>query len=101
MTTEMTEEPENAPSVESVQNKAPCLETIFKRIIECNGAIMAIFYDLDHVTRTEPPSDSPEGGDSSKPNTTNASMMTIQSEVDVLRNRIRDCRRKLDKLRWG
>lgn len=96
------QETENAPSVESVtKQKVPCLETVYKRIIECNGAIMTIYYDLDHVTRTEPPSDSPEGGDVSKPNTTNAGMMTIQQEVDVLRIRIRDCRRKLDILRWG
>lgn len=94
------QETENAPSVESVKNKAPCLETIYKRLIECNGAVQAIFYDLDYITRTEPPSETPEG-DASKPNTTNVNLTTMQQEVDVLRNRIRDCRRKLEKARWG
>lgn len=96
---QQTEEVGNVPNVESAKLKAPCLDTIFKRLKECNGSIMALFYDLEFITRTEPVKDSEaeEGPKvSSTPNLTD-----LQIEVDVLRNHIRDCRKKLDKARWG
>lgn len=94
-----TEEAECAPSATSTKEKAPCLDTIFKRLKECNGSINALFYDLEYITRTEPakePVDDEKDKVTSTPN-----LFDLQTEVDVLRNRIRDCRNKLTKARWG
>ena len=98
--TSETEEVSNVPNVTKQKTKAPCLETIFKRLRECNGQTHAMFRDLEFVTRTSPP---PEGESKSEdsPQVATVNLMDIQQEADVLRNRIRDCMRKLDKVRWG
>lgn len=96
---EQQDEPVNVPNVG--KEKAPCLDTIHKRLQECNGAIDAIFWDLDYITRTEPQQDQPEKEEIDHPKIGTPNLMNIQVETDQLRNRIRDCKKKLDKARWG
>lgn len=93
-------EPENVPNVTQQTEKAPCLETIYKRIMECNGAIQAIYYDLDYITRTTQPEPTPDEAEP-KTNQPTPNLAMLQAQVDLLRNKIRDCKKKLDKARWG
>jgi len=91
---------ECVPNATAENEKAPCLETIYKRLQECNGAIKAIYYDLDYVTRTAPPNPTEDAESPAKDAPTpNLSMM--QNQVDMLRDQIRNCKKKLDKARWG
>jgi len=55
---------------EATKEKAPCLETIYKRIKECNGTVMALFYDLEYITRTSPPKEGDANSDEPKIGTT-------------------------------
>ena len=94
-----TEDSVMAPP-EPKTEKAPCLETIFKRMQECNGAIQAMYHDLDYITRTTSPNTT-EDQDAEVPKTPTPNLANMQNEIDVLRNRIRSCKQKLDKARWG
>ena len=100
MTLEQQDEMSNVPNVTAQKEKAPCLETIYKRLEECNGSIKALFYDLDYVTRTTAPTPSEDVVDP-KSDTPTPNLLMMQTEVDILRNKIRDCKKKLDKARWG
>lgn len=100
MSSQEPEEVVNVPNVGQQKQKAPCLETIFKRIRECNGSISAMYRDLEFVTRTAPPAESGDKTEEPQGQAT-VNLNDIQMEADILRNRIRDCMRKLDKARWG
>ena len=100
MSSQDTEEVSDVPNVAKQKVKAPCLETIFKRLRECNGAVLAMFHDLEFVTRTSPPQEGQDKAEES-PQQATVNLNDIQMEADILRNKIRDCVKKLDKARWG
>jgi len=99
MTMENQDVGECVPNATAENEKAPCLETIYKRLRECNGAIKAIYYDLDYITRTAPPNPT-EDAEAQKDAPT-PSLSMIQNQTDMLRDQIRNCKKKLDKARWG
>jgi len=100
MTSQITEEKNQLP-VDAPKQKAPCLETVFKRMQECNGAIRALYRDLDYVTRTAPPNEVSIEADSENPKIPSPNLANLQNEIDIVRDQIRRCRKKIEKLRWG
>jgi len=102
MTMETVTEEEAPLPVEAPKQKAPCLETVFKRMQECNGAIRSLFRDLDYVTRTTPPNEITQDSEAGEvPKIPSPNLANLQNEIDIVRDQIRMCRKKIEKLRWG